>query len=169
MYSLYRLYVHVTMLRTANTILTLLFVIWALNIKPCLIFRVWFGYVEILRISHLIIQIYVFVCLLSTFLLLIFSPSLLNFRVFWNIFFPLLVLFMELEETEYVLPGLPQFMFEHDVMARPELGYYQTHTRPRTDCRTPGVAVWRAQHRFGSVSSSRGQSAVFTLQWRFKF
>ena len=149
------------MLRTANTILTLLFVIWALNIKPCLIFRVWFGYEEILRISHLIIQIHVFVCLLSTFLLLIFSPSLLNFRVFWDIF-SLLVLFMELEETEYVLPRFPQFMFEH---GRGWPGYDQSDNQRWTDSSAGSGCV--AQHRFGSAH--HGACLMFTLQWRFKF
>ena len=154
-------------LRALYWVLTLLFVIWALNIKPCAIFRVWFGYVEILRRSHLIIQIYVFLCLLlSTFLLLIFSPSLLNFRVFWNIFLPLLILFMELEETEYVLPWLPQFMFEHDGDDGGGLclAYDPSDTRRWTGWQSREWQQWRAaQHRFGSAH--HGPGLMFTLWW----
>ena len=87
-------------------------VILALNQE---LFRVWFDYVEILRRSRLTILIkavqYI-VCLVSTFLLLIFPAGLLNLRVFWYIV-SLLVLLVELQQTENILARFPQFMFEH--------------------------------------------------------
>ena len=114
-------------------------VILALNQE---LFRVWFDYVEILRRSRLTILIkavqYI-VCLVSTFLLLIFPAGLLNLRVFWHIV-SLLVLLVELQQTENILARFPQFMFEHGGAGPGLVWPDQSDTQCWTDCRVSGVA-----------------------------